>query len=226
MSFEVTKQYVFYAKVGENSASSGWRLDAFWDNWSVGLGEEVRGGWTIDTDQIGSDWLRQALRETKWSAYGTAGLRGMQIENESYFLFNSITDNVAIATAIDHDLFGPQFGVGVVAEASMFRFEAALLGLLGYGHAEAKQWGEFATANIWNKQTSNYFAWQGEARLTGSCQLTQRLRFDATWRGLLTGSVRDATAATAFNAPNFGLYEDNGNTMDLNNWFFGLTYTH
>ena len=244
-SFEVMKQHVIFAEEGMNTIKTGWRFDGFVEDLALGIGDEVQGGWEINTEElepISHDWLRDTLRAMRLSAYGTAGLRGMRIEDD--FLFDatgSILGRTMVATMVDHDLFGPQLGVGIVAEASMFRFEAVVLGLVGYGHAEIKQTGVFgevvipgalnrsavarATYSSAPKITDDYVAWQGEARLTASCQLTQSLRFDAMWRGVLTGPIRNSAVATAWNAPDFGIHDINGETIDFGHWFFGLTYT-
>lgn len=244
-SLEVMKQHVFYASPGENRLATGWRFDAYKDDWSAGFGEEVRGGWAIDPerlDSINHDWLRDSLAATSWSTYGTLGVRAMRLEDDfSFDGRGSILGRTQVATMIDHDVIGPQLGWGVVAEASMFRFEAVLLGLVGYGNAETKQAGIFGeelipgalnrpstgrTTHSHDETNDDYFAWHGEARITGSCYLTQHLRFDATWRGILSGPVRDATTVTAWNAPDFGINNLSGETIDASHWFFGLTYTH
>lgn len=243
-SFEVMKQHVLFAPEGMNTLRTGWRFDGFFDQWSLGFGDEVRGGWEINPSAIESlryGWLRESLEATTVSAYTTTGLRAMRIEDDFFFEgIGSILGRTSVSTMVDHDIIGPQLGVGVVAEASMFRFEAVVLGLVGYGHAETKQTGIFgqelvpgalnrsATARATHsspKVTDDYVAWQGETRLTASCQLTQSLRFDAMWRGVLTGPVRNAAIATAWNAPDFGIHDMNGETIDFSHWFFGLTYT-
>lgn len=244
-SLEVMKQHIFFTGEDTNTLKSGWRFDGFFEDWTLGLGDEVRGGWEINTDElepIADDWLRDTLKAIRLSAYGTGGLRGMRIEDDFFFEgIGSILGTTRVETIIDHDLFGPQLGVGLVAEASMFRFEAVVLGLVGYGHAEIKQTGIFGYEAIPGalnrsavartahssapKVTDDYVAWHGETRLTASCQLTQSLRFDAMWRGVLTGPVRSAADATAWNAPDFGIHDVNGETIDFSHWFFGLTYT-
>ncbi|MEO0530576.1 MAG: hypothetical protein AAF266_08370 [Planctomycetota bacterium] len=241
-SVELSKQHVF---AGANEATSGWRLDAFHDRWSAGLGEEVRGV-LVPRDEtfagVRNERVRGFLNATSISLYGTGGLRWIRIQDEfSWDARGSILGRTAADVRNDHHIFGPQLGFGTVAENGMFRLEAVALGLVGYGHFDSQLTGIFGQAaipgalnNSINARSTNslaereddYVAWHGETRVTASCQLTQRLRFDATWRWIATGPVYRAYDSMNYTAPTFTLRDIDGDTAYGSDWFVGLTYTH
>lgn len=244
-SLEFAKQHVFFAAGGENLPTTGWRFEAYHDDWHASLGDEVRGLWRATPDAFESiswDPLRKVIQETRFSLFGTAGLRGIHHDNDFYFLgTGSILGRTEVEQTIDHYAFGPQLGFGVVAEASMFRFEAVALGLVGYGRVENEQRGIFGeeaipgalnrsatarTSRLAIESDEEHVAWHGETRVTGSCQLTQRLRFDATWRWFVTGPAYDALGSVAWNAPDFGFQQTASGRFYSSDCFLGLTYTH
>ncbi len=244
--FEVLKQHVLDPLPGENTAVSGWRFDSGYDGWAFALGDEVRGRYRLAPVLVESarhGWLRETLRDVRWSAYTATGLRAMRLEDRFDFVgFGSILGRTSVSTQVDHRIVGPELGLGVVAEGSIFRFEAAIVGLVGYGDAEAWQSGVFgeevipgalnrpsvarATTSINHRNLDSFTAVHGELRLKGSCQLTQKLRADLIWVGVTTGSLYSAGYATAWNAPDFGIHQPERQRIDYHNWFFGLTYTH
>lgn len=244
-SLELVKQHVFFADHGVNTGDTGWRFEAYHDDWSAAVGDEVQGLWGLSEealDSVSKPWLRDLLDETRFSTYGTAGLRSLMLDRRFAFEGRgSILGRTWVDQQIDHYLVGPQLGLGVVAEASIFRFEAVTMGLMGYGRVENRQRGTFgeeavpgalnraATARIaenQHKSDEEQLAWHGETRLTGSCQLTQRLRFDATWRWYVTGPVYDPAGSIEWKVPDFGFRPTAGDEAYGNDWFFGLTYTH
>ncbi|TWT95230.1 hypothetical protein Pla108_33730 [Botrimarina colliarenosi] len=245
MSFELMKQHLLFGDPGADTADTGWRFEAYRNEWSAAAGDEVRGTWGLAPERLESidrGWLRDIAEQSRFSLYSTAGLRSLFVDDRFFFQgTGSILGRSGVEQTIDHAVVGPQLGLGAVAEASVFRFEAVALGLVGYGRVENRQrglFGEEAIPGALNRaatartSASRYasdeeqVAWHGETRLTGSCQLTQRLRFDATWRWFVTGPVYDAASSIAWNAPDFGFQPTAGDAAYGNDWFLGLTYTH
>lgn len=244
-SIEVAKQHVFSQDPSRASPYRGWRVDAYDQSWSVGIGDEVVGRMPLARDSgrgVSGGILKRFLDEMRWSTYGTLGLRTLEIEDRFHFLgTGSILGRTEVETIADHDVIGPQLGCGVVAESGIWRFEAVALGLVGHGRVEFVQrgiFGEEAVPGALNRpataratvsedyEADDYVAWHGETRLTAGCQLTQNLRFDATWRWYATSDVHEAGLATAWNAPDFGVDPPTGKTEYADDWFFGLTYVH
>jgi hypothetical protein len=244
-SLEVMKQFYWTTDGELNSIAEGWRLDGFAGDGMAGIGDEARGHWALNQDAAGSlpyAWMTRVAESTRLSGYTTVGLRGIETDTEYYFLgTGSILGRVEVQQTIDQQVLGPQIGLGVVAEASMFRLEAVALGLVGYGRAEYYQRGAFGEAAIPGalnrsavarttvsqpiQSDEEHVAWHGETRLTGSCQITQRLRFDVTWRWFVTGPVYDPGESVLWNAPDFGFQQTGGEAAYSSDWFLGLTYT-
>ncbi|CAL1151125.1 unnamed protein product [Cladocopium goreaui] len=240
----ISKQHVFGG--GEaNRFARGWRVDSAIDAWRLRFGDEVRGlrpvnagGFRPGTPQAVVAWFD----EMRVSTYGISGIEYQRADSEFYFQgVGSVLGRTMVNTRIDHDLVGPRLGLGAVAESSIWRFEAVALGSVGYGWWERRQNGVFGeelipgalnrpvvarTSVSANGDDGDGVAWSGEIRLTAGCQLTQRWRFDATWRYGFIGPVQDAYRATAWNAPEFGLNPEDGRTLDGDAWFLGFTYTH
>lgn len=247
INFEIMKQHVLHDEGAENEIGSGWRIESVLDGWSFAGGDEVRGRKPLGLQGQGrssSVWLNEAIDDARFSTYGSLGLRAMHLEDSFYFEGRgSILGRTTVHTQIDHRVVGPQLGLGVVAEASILRFEAVALGLVGYGDAEINQRGVFgeeaipgalnrsATARSTNSRAptyhlDSYLALHGELRVSVGCQLTQSLRADVRWIGVYTGPVYSSGLATAWNAPDFGIHQPTSRDGYGDYWFLGLTYTH
>ena len=77
-SIEVMKQHVFHSSPGVNTPASGWRMEAFVDDWRIGFGDEVVATRPLDAaglEPIHSKRLREFLYGMKTTTYGAAGLR-------------------------------------------------------------------------------------------------------------------------------------------------------
>jgi hypothetical protein len=243
-SLELMKQHVLFGDATTNQATTGWRFEAFRNDWSAALGDEVRGQWAVRPERREAiRWtpLRELAEQSRCSVYSTAGLRGLWLEDR--FAFDG-RDSILGHTWVDQNqdqlVIGPQLGLGAVAEASMFRLEFVTLGLVGYGRVESQQhsfFGANPTPGVLNgsaapqaissqyRSNEEHVAWHGETRLTASCQLTQQLRFDATWRWFVSGPIDDAAGSIVWNAPACGMQPTDGDAAYGNDWFLGLTYT-
>jgi hypothetical protein len=246
-SLEVMKQFYWTTDGELNSIAGGWRLDGFAGDGMAGIGDETRGHWALNQDAADSlpyAWMTRLAESTRLSGYTTVGLRGIEADTEYYFLgTGSILGRVEVQQTIDQQAFGPQVGLGVVAEAPMFRLEAVALGLVGYGRAKYNQGGVIGEETVVpgalnrpiNARTvtpqstiqsdEEHVAWHGETRVTGSCQITQRLRFDVTWRWFVTGPIYDAGASVVWGYPSFGFQQTGGEAAYSSDWFLGLNYT-
>lgn len=237
---EVMKQFVFGPAPG--GPGDGWRVDAFHGDWLFGAGDEVRGLTPLTAEATDAGRFRRWLEGLRSSLYGSAGLRWLHLEDRFAFEgLGSILGRTWVSQDNDHDLFGPQVGVGWVVEGPTLRFEAALLGLVGYGRIDRHQRGVYGqevipgalnrsalaepTVSRWS-DSEDQVAWNGEARLTASCQLTQRLRFDATWRWIISGPVAPAYDSIDWAAPGFGLHPMATGSRRVSDLFLGLTYSH
>jgi hypothetical protein len=243
-SFELMKQHVLQAGPDVNSLRSGWRFEAFVDDWWFAFGDEVVALTPYKdspSQSIRNNHLRKFVNELHTSTYTTYGLRAMEYEDSFYFVGRgSILGETSVAQENDHLMIGPQIGVGAVAETSLWRFEAALLGLAGYGNLDLEQSGDLGTTAIPGalnrpsilsststdyQASKDYFAWHGEARLAASCQVTRRLRFDAAWRWMVTGPFYTASNSVVWNMPDWGIQEVKDNSIDRSDLFLGFTYT-
>ena len=243
-SLELMKQHVFYGDAGANSATTGWRFEAYHNQRSATVGDEARGLWTVRpevSETIGWTSLRELVEQSRVSFYSTVGLRSLWLDDRfALDARGSVLEHAWLEQENDHYVLGPQLGLGAVAEASMFRFEFVTLGLVGYGHVENRQrsgYGDDFQPGALNrpasahstsseyKSSADHVAWHGETRLTAGCQITQQLRFDATWRWYVTGPVYSAGESIVWAAPNFGLQQPDGDAAYGNDWFLGLTYT-
>lgn len=242
-SLEVMKQHVFYSSPGVNTPTSGWRMEAFVDDWRLGFGDEVVARVPFNTSRlepIHSKRLREFLYGMKTATYGAAGLRLNSFDSGfSFEGLGSILGRTGVDQTIDHTAIGPQLALGAVAESSIWRFEAVAMGMAGYQRVKYEQHGFVgeepvpgavnrlilgSTTTTVNNRDENNFAWLAETRLTASCQLTHHWRFDATWRGFVTGPVYEASEAVVYTAPNFGMREPTDNTAYGSDLFLGLTY--
>ena len=244
-SFELMKQHVFHSSSGVNAPMSGWRIEAFVEDWRFGLGDEVIAIEPYDPswlEPIRSERLREFLYGMKTSTYGALGVRLNSFDSGfSFEGLGSILGRTAVDQTIDHTVIGPQLALGAVAESSYWRFEAVVMGMAGYQRVKYEQGGVFGeelipgalnrpitnrvTTTI-NERDEDKFAWQAETRLTASCQLTHHWRFDATWRGFVTGPVYVASESVVYSAPSFGMREPSGDEAYGSDLFIGLSYLH
>lgn len=243
-SLELMKQYVLFGDASVNSVTTGWRFGAYHNEWSAAIGDEVRGQWAVRPERsetIGWTPLRELVEQSRVSFYSTAGLRSLWLDDRfALDAQGSLLGHTWVEQENDHYVLGPQLGLGAVAEASMFRLEFVTLGLVGYGHVENRQrsgYGDEFQPGALNRPASaqttyseyesseDHVAWHGETRLTASCQITQQLRFDATWRWFVTGPVYSAGESIVWEEPDFGLHQPEDNEAYGNDWFLGLTYT-
>ncbi|QDV72416.1 hypothetical protein [Botrimarina mediterranea] len=236
---ELMKQHVLFGDAGANSLLTGWRGEALMDGVAVSGGDEVVGNWRSPAEAH-STGVRRALETTKFAAYTTFGLRYAKLESDFSFVgTGSILGTTWVATQVDHDLIGPQVGIGAVAESDIWRFESVLLTTLGYQRIDYRQQSVFgeevipgalnrpATARTTDTFTAygeEHVAWLNEIRLMASCRLTPYLRIDGGWRGALATQFHNATLATAWIAPDFGVYPRDGETLFYDYWTLGLTY--
>ncbi|TWT95231.1 hypothetical protein Pla108_33740 [Botrimarina colliarenosi] len=241
---ELMKQHVLFAD-DTNTWRSGWRADGAIEGVYVSGGEEVVGAWQVSPETrhaAVSDAFRHTLEDARFSGYTTVGVRYAKLEDDFSFLgLGSILGKTSVATEIDHNLVGPQFGLGAVAESGMWRFEGVLLALLGYQRVEYQQYGLFGeeaipgalnrsavarTTRSKQEYGEENFARNGEVRLTASCQVTSNVRVDAGWRGVTASELHNAASATAWTAPSFGINPQDGKSETFDYWTFGLTYVY
>lgn len=238
------KQHVLYARHGENNWGTGWRISGAINGVYISGGDEVVGGWLIDSERLSAlaSPGQERLRDARFSIYTTTGVRLAQYASEFYFEgTGSILGRTVVDTRVDHDIVGPQLGIGAVAESGVWRFEALFLALLGHMEVEYTQAGSFGEEAIpgalnrsaisrttvsGGTEHDDRFGWNGEMRLAASCRLTQRLRFDAGWRAIVVGPISSASAATAWNAPDFDINPSDGESELFDYWTFGLTYEY
>lgn len=240
---ELMKQHVLFAGERSNTWQSGWRADGALAGFGMTAGDEVVGHWSPSPETLNAkmdESLRETLSTTKFATYTTLGLRYSRIESDFYFLgLGSILGRTSVDTQVDHHLIGPQIGVGAVAESDIWRFESVLLSTLGYQRIDYKQEGVFGEETIpgalnrpavartptsAEEYGEEHVALLGELRLTASCRLSQHLRIDGGWRGALATQFHNASLATAWNAPDFGIRPRDGETLLYDYWTLGLTY--
>lgn len=234
---EIGKQFLPFPT--ESGWARGWRFDGYDDQLSFAIGDEVvatRLEPDIRTSWSSGEWLE----DTSFAAYSVAGLRALQVAD--YVTLNSIhvdDGRAAVRARTRHQAVGPQFGIGGVAEASSFRLEVLLLGLVGYGEADIRQssfYGAPAAGTAGSAATQvtarhsldfdPYVAWQGEIRITLGCHLSERARIEAAWRGIVTGPIYAASQATVWAAPSYGLQAIDPHTAEFSSFFIGLSYRH
>jgi hypothetical protein len=221
-SFELTKASIARLPIGWRD---GWRFDGFLDEGHVGFGAEVA---PRERAPI-SGWRTDYYTVTGVRAYSTRSLY-------SFEGLGSILGRVAVEQANDHFVLGPQLGIGYVAERSIWRFEAKLLGLGGYGHLDSLLMvdiGEDSIPGALNpraavrqttKDTDHYFAWHGETRLGIGCQVTKRIRADVTYRYMVLGPTYIADQSAVGNAPEQGIQLPESVTVDAHSLFVGASY--
>lgn len=235
-SFELTKQYVWRGASPSDQLWRGIRFDGLIDGWAFGFGDEVV-GWSP------ASWAkREGEPKVRTATYASAGVRVFNFDS-LYELeyFGGILSGTRVRHENDHVVVGPQLGVGWVAEQSIWRLEALILGLAGYGRMDATQ-DEivadgvapgalnrsatlFPTASH-HYNAEEYFGWNGELRLSGSCQISQHWRIDAAYRWLATGPVYDASDQVQWNLPNWGVQEDDDpRTATGGAFYLGVAYT-
>lgn len=236
---ELMKQHVLFGDDGVNTLLSGWRGEVVAQGVVVSGGDEVVGS-VQSSAEAHSEGIRSALETTKFAAYTTFGLRYAKFESDfSFHASGSILGKTWVVTQIDHDLIGPQFGIGSVAENDVWRFESVLLTTLGYQRIDYHQqsvFGDEVVPGALNRSASaqanetffaygeEHVAWLNEIRLMASCRLTPHLRIDGGWRGALATQFHNAALATAWIAPDFGIRPLDGETVVYDYWTLGLTY--
>ncbi|TWT88309.1 hypothetical protein Mal64_17880 [Pseudobythopirellula maris] len=236
LSFELAKQFYFSEESGINGPNSGWRIDAFASRFMLQAGEEVRGEASLPASEACEKWWESFQTST----YASCGLRMVRLSSDFEFdASGSILGRTYIGQFNDHDIFGPQLGLGAVAESERLRFEATVLGLAGYGRARLKQNGVFGaeaipgalnrsasarTTNSTYDATEEHFAWHFETRLSSSYTITPGWRIDALYRWYLAGPVYDAAGGTIFSVPYFG-YNAKAGVGQASEVFLGLAYT-
>jgi hypothetical protein len=166
---ELMKQHVLFGADGVNTLLSGWRGEVAAQGVVVAGGDEVVGS-LQSSAEAHSEGIRSTLEATKFAAYTTFGLRYAKLE--SYFSFHasgSILGKTSVATQVDHDLIGPQVGIGSVVEGDIWRFESVLLTTLGYQRIDYHQqsvFGDEVTPGALNRpvtaRTTETFTAYGE----------------------------------------------------------------
>ncbi|TWT88310.1 hypothetical protein Mal64_17890 [Pseudobythopirellula maris] len=235
-SFELMKQRVLSAEADVNSQRSGWRADGFAPSFLLQAGDEVRGANSWDLSGARTKWVNRF----KTSTYASYGLRMVRVSNDFEIAgAGSFLGSTYVGQFNDHDIFGPQLGLGAVAESERLRFEATVLGLAGYGRARLKQngvFGEEAIPGALNRSASarstnstfdaseEHFAWHVETRLASSYRLSPHWRIDALCRWYVAGPVYDAAGGVQLTPPYFG-YSAKAGVGQASEVFFGLAYT-
>ncbi|MGL4512616.1 MAG: hypothetical protein ACRCT8_05950 [Lacipirellulaceae bacterium] len=224
-SFELSKQHALHAS---NTLSSGWRFDGFLDRGHIGLGDEVAPRAT-GAPNAKNDW------RSDW--YSTVGVRAYS--HESLYEFEglgSILGRAFVGQYNDHFVLGPQLGIGYVAERSIWRFEAKVLGLAGYGRLDARQRVEIGEDSIpgalnrpvairrTTKSSEDFFAIHGEARLGIGCQVSKRVRADVTYRYMVLGPSYSASDSFVWNYPDARIELGEPTTVDQHALFVGASY--
>lgn len=236
---ELMKQQVLFGDGGVNTLLSGWRGEVVAQGVVVSGGDEVVGS-LQSSAEAHSEGIRCALETTKFAAYTTFGLRYAKIESDYTIVGSgSILGTTSVATQVDHELIGPQLGIGSVAESDKWRFESVLLTTLGYQRIDYHQqsvFGDEAVPGALNRPATTrttsrftaygeeHLAWHNEIRLMASCRLTPHLRIEGGWRGALATQFHNAALATAWIAPDFGIHPRDGETIVYDYWTLGLTY--
>lgn len=235
---ELMKQHVLFGDEGVNTLLSGWRGEVVAQGVAASGGDEVVGSLQSSAEAY-SESIRSALETTKFAAYTTFGLRYAKLESDYSFVgTGNVLGTTRVATQVDHDLVGPQLGIGSVAESDIWRFESVLLTTLGYQRIDFHQqsvFGEEVTSGALNRPASNstismakygeeHAAWLNEIRLMASCRVTPYLRIDGGWRGALATQFHNAALSTAWIAPEFGIRLLDGETVVYDYWTLGLTY--
>lgn len=248
-SLEFGKQTV----LGDSSSSwaTGWRFDAYDENWSFSVGDEVLTNRKLQDGVLGTEnrnRLYDKLSGSRFAFYSRADLRGIHYKDRFQFAgsmsiasnerlpgtiplgyvfgaFDALDPPILVGHTNDHTAIGPQLGIGTVATSSMWRFEALGTGMIGYGHTSKSLTHRSSLGWVYRtRHSTDHVALHGEFRASASCQLTQSWRFDVSWRWYASGPNYAPADSVDWSSDGFGIRATDSRIAYGDNLFIGLTY--
>lgn len=171
----------------------------------------------------------------------TYGVRFLQIKDDFYFQgTGSILGRTSVDTDAENQIVGPQIGLKWTRVDGPWDFSLEARGMAGYNIVDLDQYGVFgeeAIPGALNRSASartttsvdgdrfNEFSPIGELRAQLKYRLADSISLQAGYTAKFVGNIHRGSTATAWNAPDFGIYDRKGDLF-TNGLNLGVEFRH
>ncbi len=171
----------------------------------------------------------------------TYGVRFLQIKDDFYFQgLGSILGRTSVDTDVENQIVGPQMGLRWTRVDGPWNFSLEARGMVGYNIVDVDQYGLFAeeaipgalnrsatartTASV-DGNRFDEFSPIGELRAQLKYRLADSISLQAGYTAKFVGNIHRGSTATAWNAPDFGIYDRKGDLF-TNGLNLGVEFRH
>jgi hypothetical protein len=171
----------------------------------------------------------------------TYGVRFLQVKDDFYFQgTGSILGRTSVDTDAENQIVGPQIGLKWTRVDGPWDFSLEARGMAGYNIVDVDQYGVFgeeAIPGALNRSASartttsvdgdrfDEFSPIGELRAQLKYRLADSISLQAGYTAKFVGNVHRGSTATAWNAPDFGIYDRKGDLF-TNGLNLGVEFRH
>jgi hypothetical protein len=171
----------------------------------------------------------------------TYGVRFLQVKDDFYFQgTGSILGRTSVDTDAENQIVGPQIGLKWTRVDGPWDFSLEARGMAGYNIVDVDQYGVFgeeAIPGALNRSASartttsvdgdryDEFSPIGELRAQLKYRLADSISLQAGYTAKFVGNIHRGSTATAWNAPDFGIYDRKGDLF-TNGLNLGVEFRH
>jgi hypothetical protein len=171
----------------------------------------------------------------------TYGVRFLQIKDDFYFQgTGSILGRTSVDTDAENQIVGPQIGLKWTRVDGPWNFSLEARGMAGYNIVDVDQYGVFGeeaipgalnrsavartTASV-DGDRFDEFSPIGELRAQLKYRLADSISLQAGYTAKFVGNIHRGSTATAWNAPDFGIFDRKGDLF-TNGLNLGVEFRH
>jgi hypothetical protein len=185
---------------------------------------------------------RHKLEQGRWDNLRfNYGVRFLSVDDNFYFQgLGSILGRTTVSTNVENQIVGPQLGLKWTRVDGPWNFILEGRGMLGYNVVDVDQYGVFgeeaipgalnrsavarATASV-DGDRYDEFSPIGELRAQLQYRLSDSISLQAGYTAKFVGNIHRGSTATAWNAPDFGIYDRKGDLF-TNGLNLGVEFRH
>lgn len=185
---------------------------------------------------------RHKLEQGRWDNLRfNYGVRFLSIKDDFYFQgLGSILGRTTVDTDVENQIIGPQLALKWTRVDGPWNFILEGRGMLGYNIVDVDQYGVFgeeaipgalnrsavarATASVDGNRFEE-FSPIGELRAQLQYRLSDSISLQAGYTAKFVGNIHRGSTATAWNAPDFGIYDRKGDLF-TNGLNLGVEFRH
>ncbi|TWT94752.1 hypothetical protein Pla108_36010 [Botrimarina colliarenosi] len=185
---------------------------------------------------------RHKMQQGRWDDLRlTYGVRFLSVRDEFYFRgLGSILGRTTVETDLQNQIVGPQVGLKWTRRDGPWNFVLEGRGMMGYNIVDADQYGIFGeeaipgalnrsavarTTTSVDGDRFDEFSPVAELRAQLQYRIAESISLQAGYTAKYVGNIHRGSTATAWNAPDFGIYDRKGDLF-TNGLTFGVELRH